>query len=97
MTDDYGNQVVEPAPEPASISQTVLEDKDTHPAYMDMLRENQRIVGILGLVAMLILGLLSWFGKTIPDVFASVPQWAVLILGVLLVGDALLGKLAVKA
>lgn len=64
---------------------------------MDMLRENQRIVGILGLVAMLILGLLSWFGKTIPDVFASVPQWAVLILGVLLVGDALLGKLAVKA
>jgi len=94
--DDYGNTVAA-AVQPASISQTVLEDKATHPAYMDMLRENQRIVGGLGLVAMLILGLLSWFGKTVPDVFATVPYWAVLILGVLLVGDALLGKLAVKA
>ncbi len=94
MTDDYGNQVTV---EPASISETVLEDASTHPAYMDLLREGLRIVGLLGLVAMLILGLLSWFDKTVPDTFASVPQWAVLIIGVLLVGDALLGKLAVKA
>lgn len=83
--------------QPASISETVLEDAATHPAYMDLLREGLRIVGVLGLVAMVILGLLSWFDKAVPDTFASVPQWAVLILGVLLVGDALLGKLAVKA
>lgn len=96
MTDDYGNAVNVPS-KPQAISETVLEDAATHPAYMELLREGLRIVGVLGLVAMLILGLLSWFDKTVPDTFASVPQWAVLIIGVLLVGDALLGKLAVKA
>ena len=96
MTDDYVDAVNVPS-KPQAISETVLEDAATHSAYMELLREGLRIVGVLGLVAMVILGLLSWFDKTVPDTFASVPQWAVLIIGVLLVGDALLGKLAVKA
>ena len=39
--------------------------------------------------------LLAWNGKPIPDGMGNALQWALLILGVLLVGEALLGKVTV--
>ena len=96
MADDYGSAVTVEQPKASYVSETVLKDKATHPAYMEWLRETGRIVGVIGLGALIIVGVLSWFGKPVPDVLASVPQWVVLILGAVLVGDALLGKLAVK-
>jgi len=53
-------------------------------------------VAVLGLAALLAVTVLAWWSKPIPDGLGNVTQWAVIILGVLLVGDALLGKLAVK-
>jgi len=83
-------------PQPSYVSETVLEDETTHPAYMSLMFWAAVTVGILGGLALLAMFALAWNDKTVPDAFGSIPQWAVIILGVLLVGDALLGKLAVK-
>jgi len=96
MTDDYGNTVAATV-QPASISETVLEDKATHPAYMSLMFWAAVFVAVLGALALVAGFLLAWNDKTLPEGMGNVTQWAVLILGVLLVGDALLGKLAVKA
>lgn len=93
MTDDYGNAVTV---QPANISETVLEDKDTHPAYMSLMFWAVAAVAVLGALALVAGFLLAWNDKVLPEGMGNVTQWAVLILGVLLVGDALLGKLAVK-
>ncbi len=84
-------------PSPSSVSETVLEDEATHPAYMSLMFWAAVIVGILGGLALVAMFALAWNDKAVPEVLGSITQWAVIILGVLLVGDALLGKLAVKA
>lgn len=83
------------APERAYISEKVLEDAATHPAYMNMMFWTAVMVGAIGGGALLALFLLAWFDKTIPDGLGNALQWALLILGVLLVGEALLGKFTV--
>jgi len=83
--------------QPAYVSETVLEDEATHPAYMSLMFWAAVFVAVLGLAALVAVSVLAWWDKPIPDGLGNVTQWAVLILGVLLVGDALLGKLAVKA
>lgn len=83
--------------EPAHMEQTVLEDKDTHPAYMNIMFWATLAVAIIGGLALVGTILLAWNGKTVPPDLPGAVQWALAILGVLLVGDALLGKLAVKA
>ena len=55
------------------------------------------VLGILVVKGFSLVASLDWWSKPIPDGLGNVTQWAVIILGVLLVGDALLGKLAVKA
>jgi hypothetical protein len=101
MSDEYQDGVIDNTvsvpSKPQYVSETVLEDAATHPAYMVLLQRATYIVGVLGGVALVGLVALSWNDKPVPDGLANVTQWAVLILGVLLVGDALLGKLAVKA
>lgn len=89
--------MTEDLPEPQNISETVLEDTATHPAYMNLMFWAEVFVAVLGLAALLAVTVLAWWSKPIPDGLGNVTQWAVIILGVLLVGDALLGKLAVKA
>jgi ABC-type proline/glycine betaine transport system permease subunit len=86
---------VDEQPAKQFVSETVLEDKATHPAYMQLMLWTAIMVGILGGITVVILGVLAWFGKTVPDGLNAVPQWALLILGVLLVGEALLGKVTV--
>ena len=83
--------------QPASVSETVIEDAATHPAYMSLMFWAAVFVAALGGLALVAGFLLAWNDKAVPEAFGSIPQWAVIILGVLLVGDALLGKLAVKA
>jgi len=83
--------------QPANMEQTVLEDKDTHPAYMNIMAVATIAVAIIGGLALAGTILLAWNDKTVPEGLPGAVQWALAILGVLLVGDALLGKLAVKA
>lgn len=83
------------SPKPAYISEKVLEDAATHPAYMNMMFWTAVMVGAIGLVSLLALFFLAWFDKAIPDALGGALQWALVILGVLLVGEALLGKLTV--
>ena len=82
--------------EPAHMEQTVLEDKDTHPAYMNIMFWATIAVAIIGGLALAGTIALAWNGKEVPEGLPGAVQWALAILGVLLVGDALLGKLAVK-
>lgn len=86
----------QPAPQPSSMEQTVLEDEATHPAYMNIMAVATLAVAIIGGLALAGTILLAWNGKTVPEGLPGAVQWALAILGVLLVGDALLGKLAVK-
>ncbi len=83
--------------QPASMEQTVLEDEGTHPAYMNIMFWATIAVAILGGGALLGVIGLSWNDKTVPDALGTALQWALFILGGLLVGDVLLSKLAVKA
>jgi len=83
------------APARAYISDKVLEDKDTHPAYMNLMFWTAIAVAIIGGGALVAMFLLAWNGKPIPDGMGNALQWALLILGVLLVGEALLGKVTV--
>ena len=98
MTDSTvtGDAVNVPS-KPQAISETVLEDKDTHPAYMNIMAVATIAVAIIGGLALAGTILLAWNDKTVPEGLPGAVQWALAILGVLLVGDALLGKLAVKA
>lgn len=84
------------APQPAHMEQTVLEDEATHPAYMNIMFWATIAVAIIGGLALAGTILLAWNGKTVPEGLPGAVQWSLAILGVLLVGDALLGKLAVK-
>lgn len=83
--------------QPAHMEQTVLEDEATHPAYMNIMTVATIAVAIIGGLALAGTILLAWNGKTVPEGLPGAVQWSLAILGVLLVGDALLGKLAVKA
>jgi hypothetical protein len=83
------------APAKAYISETVLEDAGTHPAYMNIMFWTAVMVGALGLLSILGMFALAWNDKPIPDGMGNALQWALLILGVLLVGEALLGKVTV--
>jgi len=77
------------------ISEKVLEDAATHPAYMNLMFWTAIAVAIIGGGALVAMFLLAWFDKPIPDGMGNALQWALLILGVLLVGEALLGKVTV--
>jgi hypothetical protein len=78
------------------ISETVLEDAATHPAYMNIMFWTAVMVGALGLLSIVGMFVLAWNDKPIPDGMGAALQWALLILGVLLVGEALLGKVTVN-
>lgn len=83
-------------PKPAYISEKVLENTDTHAAYMNTMFWTAITVGVIGGLALVALFVLAWNDKTIPDALGSALQWALIILGVLLVGEALLGKVTVS-
>lgn len=83
-------------PERGYISETVLQDAATHPAYMGIMFWSAVMVGILGGGALIAMAVLAWFDKPIPDGMGAALQWSLLILGVLLVGEALLGKVTVN-
>ena len=84
------------APQPAYISEEVLQDEATHPAYMNIMFWAAMAVAIIGGLALLALFILAWNDKAIPEALGSALQWALVILGVLLVGEALLGKVTVS-
>lgn len=84
------------SPERAYISEKVLENTDTHASYMNTMFWTAITVGVIGGLALVALFLLAWFDKAIPDALGSALQWALVILGVLLVGEALLGKVTVS-
>ncbi len=84
------------APARAYISEDVLKDKTTHPAYMNLMFWSAMIVGALGGLSILGLFVLAWNDKPVPDALGTALQWALVILGVLLVGEALLGKVTVS-
>jgi hypothetical protein len=84
------------APAPSYISDKVLEDAATHPAYMNIMFWTAIAVAVIGGGALLAMFVLAWFDKPIPDGMGAALQWALLILGVLLVGEALLGKVTVN-
>ena len=84
------------APPRAYISDEVLKDETTHPAYMNIMFWTAVMVGVLGAGALVAMFLLAWNGKPIPEGMGNALQWALLILGVLLVGEALLGKVTVS-
>lgn len=83
-------------PKPAYISEKVLENTDTHAAYMNTMFWTAITVGVIGGMALVALFVLAWNDKAIPDALGSALQWALIILGVLLVGEALLGKVTVS-
>ena len=78
------------------ISEEVLKDKATHQPYMRIMFWVAMAVSIIGGGALLSMTALAWFDKAIPEGLGSALQWALLILGVLLVGEALLGKVTVS-
>ena len=84
------------APQPAYISEEVLQDETTHPAYMNIMLWTAMAVAIIGGLALVALFALAWNDKAIPEALGSALQWALVILGVLLVGEALLGKVTVS-
>lgn len=86
---------VQPA-QPSYISEPVLENKATHSDYMRIMLITAVAVAILGGLSLVGLVVLAWFDKPIPDGLGGALQWALLILGVLLVGEALLGKVTVS-
>ncbi len=83
-------------PVKAYISDKVLEDAATHPAYMNIMFWTAMLVGGLGVLSIIGLFALAWNDKPVPDALGSALQWSLLILGVLLVGEALLGKVTVS-
>ena len=83
------------APAKTYISDEVLKDEATHPAYMNIMLYTALAVAVLGLVAELAMFALAWNDKPIPEGYGGALQWALLILGVLLVGEALLGMVTV--
>lgn len=85
-----------PAPQPAYISEDVLQNEATHPAYMSIMLWTAMAVAIIGGLALVALFALAWNDKAIPEALGAALQWALVILGVLLVGEALLGKVTVS-
>jgi nitrate reductase NapE component len=83
------------APSRAYISEEVLKDEATHQPYMNIMFWTAIAVAIIGGGALVAMFQLAWNGKPIPDGMGNALQWALLILGVLLVGEALLGKVTV--
>ena len=79
-------------PKPAYISEQVLEDPGTHNAYMDIIDRSTLIVGILSGAALVFMFVLAVMDKPIPDPLGGVPQWGIIILGALLVGETFLGR-----
>lgn len=77
------------------ISGEVLTNEATHPAYMNIMFWTAIAVALIGGGALLAMFALAWNDKPIPDSLGSAPNTALLILGVLLVGEALLGKVTV--
>ena len=79
-------------PKPAYINETVLQDPSTHQAYMDIVGWAVLIVGILGGGALVFMFVLAVMDRPIPEPLGGALQWAIIILGVLLVGETLMGK-----
>lgn len=82
-------------PKPAFISDEVLQDPSTHGAYMSIIDRSVLIVGTLSGAALIFMFVLAIMGRPIPEQLGGVPQWGTIILGVLLVGETLMGKVMV--
>ena len=79
-------------PKPAYISDEVLQDPSTHKAYMDIVGWAVLIVGVLGGGALVFMFVLAVMDRPIPEPLGGALQWAIIILGMLLVGETLMGK-----
>jgi hypothetical protein len=75
-------------PQAQALSEVVLKNKETHAAYMQIVRESVWIIGGVGGLALLFTFLLIMFGKVAPDVMLMITVSSVSMIAGFFVGRA---------